>query len=310
MSNSIDHVDPLDQRRPRRHAPRALPRRPRPSAAPAPARRGRRAQVERLHLIVPHVGDDAAERRGHAGKARHQRALEPDLPDHRAHMQRAAAAERHADESSRDRGRARSTPAGSRPPCAHWRRARCASAASSTSSPSGAPTWSAIAAWRPRRRDAPTSPPIGRVGVDAAEHDVGIGQRRPLVALAVAGRPRHRAGAFRPDLQQPAAIDRRDRAAAGADGRDLDHRRADDQAEIDGRLRRERRLAAGNHRDVERSAAEVAGDDVVVARRRARSPRQRSRRPRDPTARCGPEAAARSPSTSRRRSTARCGTAR
>ena len=47
------------------------------------------------------------------------------------------------------------------------------------------------------------------LGIDAAEHDLGVGQRRPRVALAVAGRPRHRAGALRPDLQQAAAIDRR-----------------------------------------------------------------------------------------------------
>ena len=32
-------------------------------------------QVEGLHLIVAQVGDDAAERRGDAGKARHQRDL-------------------------------------------------------------------------------------------------------------------------------------------------------------------------------------------------------------------------------------------
>ena len=40
----------------------------------------------------------AAERRGDAGKARHQRAFQADLADQRADMQRAAAAERHRDE--------------------------------------------------------------------------------------------------------------------------------------------------------------------------------------------------------------------
>ena len=43
----------------------------------------------------------AAERRGDAGKARHQRALQADLADQRADMQRAAAAERHRDEVRR-----------------------------------------------------------------------------------------------------------------------------------------------------------------------------------------------------------------
>src|SRR5205085_6746502 len=54
--------------------------------------------------------------------------------------------------------------------------------------------------------------------IDAAEYDLRVGERRPGVALTVADRARHRTGAFRPDLQQPAAIDPRNRAAARADG--------------------------------------------------------------------------------------------
>ena len=77
--------------------------------------------------------------------------------------------------------------------------------------------------------------------IDAAEHDLRVGQRRPRIALPVAGGARHRARAFRPDLQQAAAIDPGDRAAARADGGDLDHRRADDEAELDRGLRRDRR---------------------------------------------------------------------
>ena len=133
--------------------------------------------------------------------------------------------------------------------------------------------------------------------VDAAEHDLGIGQRRPRVALAVADRPGHRARAFRADLQEAAAIDRGDRAAARADGRDLDHRRADDQAEVDGGLRRDRDLAARDHRDVERRAAEIAGDEIVEARGLGDAPRPRPRRRPGRTGRCARAACARSRST-------------
>ena len=58
-------------------------------------------QIDRLHLIVAQVGDDAAERRGDAGKARHHRAFQADLLDHGGDMQRAAAAERHGGELGR-----------------------------------------------------------------------------------------------------------------------------------------------------------------------------------------------------------------
>src|SRR5258708_23548063 len=45
-----------------------------------------------------------------------------------------------------------------------------------------------------------------------------IGDGRLRAAAAVAGRPRIGAGADRPDGEESAAIDRRDRAAAGRDG--------------------------------------------------------------------------------------------
>ena len=183
----------------------------------------------------------AAERRGDAGKARHQRALQPDLADQRAGMQRAAAAERHGDETSPDRGRARSRPAGSRRPCAHRRRARSPRRRRCTSSPSGSPTCVAMARLAASTSSDCSSPPIGRAALmrpSTTCASVSVGRVLPC---AVAGGSRHRAGAFRSDLEQPAAIDRGDRAAAGADGGDLDHRRADHQAEIDGGLRRERR---------------------------------------------------------------------
>ena len=138
-----------------------------------------------------------------------------------------------------------------------------ASAAASTSRPSGPADMRGDG--RARRRHVEPGLADRPLGIDAAEHDLGVRQRRPRIAAAVAGRSRHRAGAIRSDLQEPAAIDRGDRAAAGADGGDLHHRGADHQAEIDRGLGGERGPAAGHDRDVERGAAEIAGDDVVVA---------------------------------------------
>ena len=54
------------------------------------------------------------------------------------------------------------------------------------------------------------------------EHEVGVGDGRLGAAAAVAGRARLRAGALRPDLQQPVAVEPGDRAAAGADRIDVE----------------------------------------------------------------------------------------
>ena len=62
-----------------------------------------------------------------------------------------------------------------------------------------------------------SAPPGERRGVQVAEREVRIGDRRCVVALAVARRPRHRAGAAWTDPDRPRQVDRRDTAAAGAD---------------------------------------------------------------------------------------------
>ena len=95
-----------------------------------------------------------------------------------------------------------------------------------------------------------------------------------------------------PDLEQAAAIDRGDRAAAGADGGDLDHRRADHHAEIDRGLCRDRGLAAGNDGHVERRAAEIAGDEIVEpGRGTERRARDQGEDPREPSHEVFPAAA-------------------
>ena len=176
-----------------------------------------------------------------------------------------ASAERHQAQNRADCGLARSRPDEWRRPSGCWRRARSLPRPQPRRDPaarrSGA-QWRVVAASdvEPRQTSADRT-----VGIDASENDIGIRQGRSVVTLAVTHRARHGAGRFRSDLQQAAAIDRRDRAAAGADGRDLDHRRANDQSEIDRGLRGQRRLAVRNQRYVKTGAADVAGDDVRKA---------------------------------------------
>ena len=67
-------------------------------------------------------------------------------------------------------------------------------------------------------------------GIDAAQHDVGIGHGGLGAAAAVARRAGLGAGALRADIDARQRIDRGDRAAAGADLDHLDHRDAQRQA--------------------------------------------------------------------------------
>ena len=68
---------------------------------------------------------------------------------------------------------------------------------------------------------APAEEPLG---VDPAEHHVRVRDRRLRAALAVAGRARVGPGAARADAKRAAVVDAGDRAAAGADRVDVEHR--------------------------------------------------------------------------------------
>ena len=61
---------------------------------------------------------------------------------------------------------------------------------------------------------------------NAAEHQIGVGDGRLVAAVRVAHRAGLGAGALRADLEMAFAGDPGDRAAAGADGLDVDHRDA------------------------------------------------------------------------------------
>ena len=55
--------------------------------------------------------------------------------------------------------------------------------------------------------EAGAGPAHAAVGIDAPEHDVGVGDGRLGAAAAVGDRAGHGAGAARPDLQHAAAVD-------------------------------------------------------------------------------------------------------
>ena len=62
------------------------------------------------------------------------------------------------------------------------------------------------------------------LGIHAPEHHLGVGDRRLVAALGIAGGAGHRAGRARADAEGAAGIDIGDRSAAGADRVDVDHR--------------------------------------------------------------------------------------
>ena len=108
------------------------------------------------------------------------------------------------------------------------------------------------------------------LGIEPAEHEIGVGDGRLGAAAAVADRPRRRAGALRTDMQALLLIEPGDRAAARADLDDVDHRRLDRKAfhvaagvidRIDGEA------AVLDQRAFGRRAAHVESDDIVEAER-------------------------------------------
>ena len=103
------------------------------------------------------------------------------------------------------------------------------------------------------------------VGVEAAEDEIGVGDGGLGAALAVAGGAGCRAGTLRADAQHAALVDPGERAAAGADGADVDHRDLDRHAPFDLERGGERLPAADHGGDVGRGAAHVERDQMVDA---------------------------------------------
>ena len=104
----------------------------------------------------------------------------------------------------------------------------------------------------------PAAKEVARIQVP--QYQAGIGDGRPLPALAVAGRSGIRPGAFRADVEDTTFIDPRDAASTGAQGVDVDHRGGDLPPGLE--------LLVGDvgnpvldQRDVGAGAAHVEGDE-------------------------------------------------
>ena len=137
------------------------------------------------------------------------------------------------------------------------------SASSGTPSPSSSP--SAATASRAAPVSSDIRPPAKVLGVDAAEHEVGVGHGRAGAAAAVAGRARIGAGALGPDAQ-PAGLGVGDRAAAGADRVDVRDRHQQREA-LERGLGRDVGLAGDHEAHVEARPAHVDADQVRAAER-------------------------------------------
>ena len=116
---------------------------------------------------------------------------------------------------------------------------------------------------RPDRIERDACPHGGEPGrIEAAEHQVGVGDGEAGAAAAIADRAGLGAGALGPDLEHPGPVDGGDRAPAGADGVDVDHRQVDRQPVIDREFGRDLRHAAGDQRHVGRRPSHVVRDGV------------------------------------------------
>ena len=132
---------------------------------------------------------------------------------------------------------------------------RIARAASVSVEPSGSP----MLRGSPRSAASRSSviAAADQLAAEAAQDQVGVGVRRLLPAAAVARGPGIGARGLRAVAQRPGSVDPRERAAAGADGEDLDAREADRVAVLDGPLVRGAHLALVDERDVRARAAHV-----------------------------------------------------
>ena len=135
-------------------------------------------------------------------------------------------------------------------------------AASSSDTPSGAATSRRMAASRLCAMQRNLA--IEQVRRHTAEHQVGVGHRRAAPTLAIGRGPRISTGTFRPDRQRTFRAHRRNRAAACADGMNINDRQR--QRKFSDAARRGRDgLAIADQRHVGARAAHVDGDEVVVS---------------------------------------------
>ena len=209
-----------------------------------------------LHVVVPHVDGEQPEGADVARVRRHDDAGEVEDVHEPAGQQRAGAAERGQREVADVEAGLTVT----------WRRALAWFHAEISRMPVA--VRSRGRAWRragPGRRSAAGTRlerdlPAQQVRRDPAEGDVGVGDGGLVAALGVAHGAGVGAGRLGADLQRALGREPGDRAAAGADGDDVDHRDLG-RVVADRALGGERRLAVDDDGDVGRGTAAVAGED-------------------------------------------------
>ena len=113
-------------------------------------------------------------------------------------------------------------------------------------------------------------------GIEPAQEEIRIGDRHLGAAAAVADRPRLGTRAARPDTQETARVDPGDRAAARADGLDVDQRDGRGQTPLDLVFGRVALLSVDENADIGARAAHVEREDVGLAERAARCARSPS----------------------------------
>ena len=107
------------------------------------------------------------------------------------------------------------------------------------------------------------------VGIEPAEHDVGVGDGRFRAAAAITDRPGIGARALRPDLERTDVVSPGDAAAAGADLDHVDHRQHDRMAAgvaADVIAGRQRRLAVAHQACLRGRAAHVERNHIGKAK--------------------------------------------
>ena len=186
----------------------------------------------RRREVGAQVGQQQAHGAQDAGIARHQDAADLQLPRQPRGMQRPGAAERHQRVVARIVAALHGD---------HADRARHVGGDDREDALRGLPWHAEAQPARPAARSplgqilpdrhAPAQQMLGFSVCSTTLASVTVGSSLPR---AVADRAGIGAGAARPDLQQPAAVDIGDRAAARADGVDVEHRRLDRIAVHDG----------------------------------------------------------------------------
>ena len=102
------------------------------------------------------------------------------------------------------------------------------------------------------------------VRVEPPQREIGIGDGDLLATGVVADRAGIGAGALRADAEEPALVDPGDRAAARADGGEIDRRRGDGQTPLDLEIGRVRDLAVAHQPDVAGGASHVERDEIPL----------------------------------------------